>query len=390
LGGALMREGGLLEALEEHLGHCLRAQSVLLTSSGTHALQLALRLVRTRREEGPVALPAYSCFDLVTAAVGSCTSVRFYDVDPRTLSPVLESLEAVISEGVSAVVAGNLYGYPVDWGGLRELCGSAGIPLIEDAAQGLGSRTARGATGTLGDLTVLSFGRGKGWTGGGGGALLLRGAWEGAVEGATTDSAGARFDDARNPVGLRRALVTLVAWSLGRPALYGAPASLSGLGLGETRYHEPSTPGRISRFSAALAARTAESAAAAVEGRRRVAGHLVAAVGQEAVSGPGALGPLRPCDPIGGDDCASFLRLAAVAPTPQLADRIATEGVRFGLTRGYPTPLPELPQSHALQSRSPHRFPGADRLASCLVTLPTHRWVTSHQIDRLHALLRHQ
>lgn len=164
LGGDTLREH-----LETLLATSFDAERVVLTRSGTQALQIALSTLADGGPDAiPVALPGYSCFDLVTAANAAGVRVRFYDVDPVTLSPDLASLQRLIDDGVSCVVAGNLYGFPLDFAALRSMCDLAGVPIIEDAAQGVGTHTPQGKGGSLGDATVLSFGRGKGWTGGGG------------------------------------------------------------------------------------------------------------------------------------------------------------------------------------------------------------------------------
>ena len=69
------------------------ADDALLVDSGTHALELAIRLaVHLSGESAVVALPAYSCYDIATAAVGADVRVTLYDVDPVSLAPDLDSL----------------------------------------------------------------------------------------------------------------------------------------------------------------------------------------------------------------------------------------------------------------------------------------------------------
>ena len=58
-----------------------------LTDSGTSALALAMAAVG-----GPVALPAFCCFDIATASDGAGVQPILYDVDPRTLAPDAGSL----------------------------------------------------------------------------------------------------------------------------------------------------------------------------------------------------------------------------------------------------------------------------------------------------------
>jgi perosamine synthetase len=375
-----------IAALEGFLHDSFAADAVRLTSSGTHALQIALRLVCGRGSAPPrVALPAYSCFDLVTAAIGAGVRVRFYDVDPRTLSPDPESLRRVAMSGVGALVVGNLYGYPLDWVSIREIRAEAGTPVIEDAAQGVGTETSAGQGGTLGDYTVLSFGRGKGWTGGGGGAILARslpGYDEQKVDPAVT---AVPLEARPDPVGLRSAFVTAMAWALGRPSLYRIPTSIPHLGLGETHYHEPTAAAPIARFSAALAMRTAVASFGAVRGRRRVARALLEGVEPNSIE-TSAL-RVEPCDPIGGIEAASFLRLPVRAPTAEAARCLLVRGRDLGVAAGYPVALHRLPQAREVADASGSTLGGAEELASRLVTLPTHRWIRPAEIAAIRALV---
>src|SRR3989442_356539 len=170
------------------------ADHVILLGSGTQALQIALRLAMSRVGDPSVALPAFTCFDVASAAVGASARLRFYDVEPSTLAPDLESLERVLERGTRVVVVTPLYGLPVDWDTIDALAVRHGAIVIEDAAQGHHARWRGRPLGSLGSLSVLSFGRGKGLTGGAGGAPLLREpnlwrALEGGVRGAPRRSA---------------------------------------------------------------------------------------------------------------------------------------------------------------------------------------------------------
>lgn len=352
------------------------AHGVVLLDSGTNALQLALSWASGKgRASGVAALPGYSCYDVVTAAVGAGVRLRFYDVDPLTLTPDLDSVRAVLGEGVSVLVAGNLYGYPLGWEGLASVCDEAGVPIVEDAAQGLGTQTPAGLGGSLGAASILSFGRGKGWTGGGGGALLLRDP-RFLVERGTAEAAP-------NSGGVA-AVVTLAAWALGRPHLYRIPASAPGLGLGETHYKEPSTPRGISGFSAALARRTAASAQLAVSQRRGTAGEIM-----EKIRGVDPKrSRCRPCEPVAGGtsaSSASFLRLPVVARDRRVASDLLQRGRALGVASGYPRPLFELEAAQELMAQHVPSadLPGSRELAERLVTLPTHEWLNEKDRARL-------
>lgn len=364
-GSTVARDGADRDALSTLLRDRFDAESVELTGSGTQALQLALSTFR--REGAVVALPAYSCFDLVSAAVGAGVGLRFYDVRPDDLTPDLDSLETCLAAGADALVVGNLYGYPIPWADVTKLARRHGVGLIEDAAQGIGAEGG----GTAGDFTVLSFGRGKGWTGGGGGALLMR-------RGAT----------AKPPLGepagrTKSALTSFAAWLLGRPRLYHLPASIPQLGLGTTQYHEPVAPAPISSFSASLALRTSTPAATAIPARRRVAREWLAAF---AGADPDRRA-VAPCLPGGGVDASSALRLAVLAPTLAGSDPRWPSLRRLGVESGYPGALPSLGAARPLLGPEQVPCPGATRLGSQLVTLPTHQWVRSSDIEAVVSIM---
>ena len=369
---SLRDRAGAKSELERYLSEAFHADRVILTSSGTHALQLALEGTRSLGARGRVvALPGYSCYDLVSAAVGASVGVRFYDVDPITLSPDLDSLRLLLREGVSAVVAGNLYGYPLDWEGVRVECEAVGVDLIEDAAQGVGTCTGADAGVVMAAATVLSFGRGKGWTGGGGGALLLR-------DSALESPDRVKLTQMGRGTDARAALVTLATWVFGRPSLYGIPTAVRAFGLGETQYHSPTTPGMISAFSAALTLRTAAQAQDAVEGRRHTAdrwSHLLDTVSEA--------WEVVPCRPVGGAGAATFLRYAIVARDRREASALCESGRGLGVAAGYPVALHRLPQAASLVSGSPRPLPGSERLAEALITLPTHSWVKDAEVVSL-------
>ncbi|MFL5506042.1 MAG: DegT/DnrJ/EryC1/StrS family aminotransferase, partial [Gemmatimonadales bacterium] len=212
-------------------------RDLLLLDSGTSALMLAMRAVRREAEAAGraplVALPAYGCFDLATAAVGADVRVVLYDLDPATLGPDWPSLERALAHRPAAVVVAHLYGVPVDVARVARLAATIDAVVIDDAAQGVGASIAGRPLGSFGSLGILSFGRGKGRTGGGGGALLANDA-----RGADL-LARVRGEVAAPERGLRAALMLKTQWLLGRPSLYWIPASLPFLGLGETPYRAP-------------------------------------------------------------------------------------------------------------------------------------------------------
>lgn len=355
------------ERLEAALRSRFGARHVALTQSGTAALQLALQgatdAATSDRRERAVALPAYGCYDLLTAVVGAGRPVHFYDVDPQTLSPVPESL-AGAAERARTVVVANLYGSPLDWPTIRRVAKAAGSVVVEDAAQGIGARSSEGDGGTLGDLTVLSFGRGKGWTGGGGGALLDRRA-DAEAPGSLPPAEGSRT---------AHLVSSLAVWTLARPSLYGLPARAPGLDLGETRYRPPGPVTAIHPAQAALALASGERALAVVPERKRTASELAERWR--------SCGGRRPDAEAFGQ--SAFLRLPIFLTSPPSPGADRERRLRKGgIYRAYPHPLPEIAARFGVLERDPAGgTPGASYLARHLATVPTHGRIDQEGVER--------
>ncbi|MDB4912946.1 MAG: hypothetical protein JWM95_590 [Gemmatimonadetes bacterium] len=342
-----------LEGAETLVAHHYDAQRAVLTDSGRSALQVAIELaVNVRGEERIVGLPAFQCFEVASAAVGAGCRIDFYDVDPYTLGPDLDSLERMLRRGVKVVVIAPLYGVPVAWDEVRALVDLYGARAIEDAAQGHGARWNGKRLGSLGLLSVVSFGRGKGWTGGAGGALLMRGDFS-AVEPPMQHSAQEA----------RIFAVTLVQWLAGRPWLYGLPASVPSLGLGETRYHGPTPPERMAAISASVVRWTHDMSAREAGVRRENAERWRLELPARTLAGlphltPGAV--------------PGYLRLPIRLSPASAASASSGQAKRLGVARSYPVPLERVAEIAGNLCESRPVNPGADLLAARLVTLPTH------------------
>lgn len=353
---------GVRALLRQHY----RADAVYLLASGTQALQLALRTAgRLTARPLAVALPAYGCFDIASAAVGAGADITLYDVDPETLAPDLDSFAAALADGARVAVVAPLYGLPVPWEELDRCARETGAVMVEDAAQGHGATSHGMPLGSLGRISTLSFGRGKGWTAGRGGALLFRG------------------HDLPDPPRIRRSTETSagvavvvggIAQSvLGRPRWYRLPAAIPFLHLGETRYQPPRTPRKMSAIAAAVLLRTYPAAAREARLRCGVAADWLARLPRCA--------PL--VQPIVGAAGAGYLRLPVLLARGFAGFRDPDLALRLGLAPGYPTTLAGLEPVRARLFGSATHWPGAEELTRRLVTLPTHSRLTVRDRDAL-------
>lgn len=352
-------------------------EDALLVGSGTQALTLALCAAAEARGEthggaGIVALPAYGCYDIATAAVAANARIALYDVNPSTLAPDLASVTATLADGAGVIVVAPLYGIPVDWDAIEQCVRAFGALAVEDAAQGHGAAWRGRPLGSLGRLSVLSFGRGKGWTAGEGGALVVR------------DEARVPEDVPRQPGGvgeLRVAIRALAQSILGRPEVYGLPAAVPWLHLGRTRYHEPQEPRAMSRTAAAVLERTLPHATREAELRRANALATLQCL-ESSRGGRGGVGTFMP--PPGSTPGYLRLPLKLAQGINGFADPARAR--RAGAAPGYPTTLADLPavQRRLVRAR---RWPGAEELVRELVTLPTHSLLEDEDCATLVRLL---
>jgi len=332
------------------LRHRYGATDALLTDSGTSALILALQKMLPRG--GTVAYPAYACIDITAAAVATGVRVRLYDLDPATMSPDLDSVRAALRRGADAIVVAHLYGYPADMAGVRKLAAEQGIPVIEDAAQGAGGTLNGERLGSLGEVAILSFGRGKGTTAGKGGAVLVR---TPALAQWTRRAVSDLKPASRGGV----TILSLAAQRvLSHPSLYRLPSSIPGLRLGEMVYHAPHTPRAMSGASAGVLRWTLGLEEREVAGRRERA--------RDVLSHMHDVPNVAPVRPISGAE-PGFLRLAFLD-----SDGTRLSHPDLGALRGYPMTLDEHPQLRALLLPGERAGKGSQFLRDRLFTVPTH------------------
>ena len=356
---------GLIDGAHNNVSLALQrrygCRDALLTDSGTSALILALR--KLVPQGGTVAYPAYGCIDLTTAALGAQVHVRLYDVDPATLSPDLDSLRSAIRRGVDAIVVAHLFGYPADIIGVAEVAAGQGITVIEDAAQAAGGSLHGVLLGSLGDMAILSFGRGKGVTGGSGGAVLVR----------TPELADWMLRTRSELRAASRGVIDVGKLAAQRvfshPSLYRLPASIPGLRLGDMVFHSPRIPVGMSPASSAILRRSLEGQCQETSRRRQRAKEWLSRLRDSA-----RITLIRPIP--GGE--SGFLRLALTDTS-----RALKPCTSLGALRGYPMTLDQHPQLAPLLHRGERAGKGSEFLRDRLFTLPTHNRVDRRDVSWL-------
>ena len=165
-----------LLAFEERMASYLGVSYAVGLSSGTAAIHLGLKYLGVRPGDA-VLVPTLTFGATAFAVTYLDAEPVFVDVDeswnmdPRQSRVALETLTA---EGrrVGAVLPVDLYGAPANYGELLPLFTEFGVPMFEDAAEGLGGSFGAQKLGSLGSGGVLSFNGNKILTTSGGGMLV--------------------------------------------------------------------------------------------------------------------------------------------------------------------------------------------------------------------------
>lgn len=155
--------------LEQRLG----SQKVLLTTSGTTALEMAALLCGVQPGD-EVILPSYTFSSTATAFVQAGAQLVFVDIRPDTMNIDEEKIEAAITSRTKVIVAMHYAGVACEMDVIMEIAARYHLKVVEDAAQGVMSTYKGKALGTIGDFGCFSFHETKNYSMGEGGALLIR------------------------------------------------------------------------------------------------------------------------------------------------------------------------------------------------------------------------
>ncbi len=157
--------------LEERFG----AQKVLLTTSGTSALEMAALLCGLAPGD-EVILPSYTFSSTATAFVLTGAKLVFADIRPDTMNLDETKLEAAITEKTKVICVMHYAGVACEMDTILAIARRHGLLVVEDAAQGVMSTYKGRALGTIGDFGCYSFHETKNYSMGEGGALVINNA----------------------------------------------------------------------------------------------------------------------------------------------------------------------------------------------------------------------
>jgi dTDP-4-amino-4,6-dideoxygalactose transaminase len=170
--GALAGDHAFTDRCHELLESTLGTRRALLTTSCTHALEMAaLMLDLTASDE--VIVPSFTFVSTANAFALRGARIVFADIRPDTLNLDETRLEERITARTRAIVPVHYAGVGCEMDAILEAASSRGVAVVEDNAHGLFARYRGRWLGTLGALGTQSFHETKNFVCGEGGALLI-------------------------------------------------------------------------------------------------------------------------------------------------------------------------------------------------------------------------
>ena len=148
------------------------AQKVLLTTSGTSALDMAMLLCKFQTGD-EVILPSYTFSSTATSVLIGGGIPVFVDIRPDTMNIDEKKIEAAITARTKAIVVVHYAGVACEMGTIMDIARRHNLKVIEDAAQAVMSTYKGKFLGTIGDFGCYSFHETKNYSMGEGGALII-------------------------------------------------------------------------------------------------------------------------------------------------------------------------------------------------------------------------
>ena len=150
----------------------LDCKKVLLTTSCTHALEMAAILLDIK-EDDEVIMPSYTFVSTANAFVLRGAKIVFVDIRPDTMNIDETKIEQAITSKTKVIVPVHYAGVACEMDTIMSIANKYNLFVVEDAAQGMMSTYKEKALGTIGHLGAYSFHETKNYTSAGEGGLLL-------------------------------------------------------------------------------------------------------------------------------------------------------------------------------------------------------------------------
>ena len=171
--GKICGDGEFTEKCNRWLREKTGAAGVYLTTSCTQALEMAALMTGIKPGD-EVILPSYTFVSTANAFAIRGAKLVFVDIRPDTNNIDEKLIEEAITDKTRAIVPVHYAGVGCEMDTILDIARDHGIPVIEDAAQGVMASYKGRALGSMGDLGCFSFHETKNYSMGEGGAILIR------------------------------------------------------------------------------------------------------------------------------------------------------------------------------------------------------------------------
>jgi len=325
LSSGQLAQGPVVEEFEQIFAAYIGCKYAVAVSSGTAALELALRSHGITAGDEVITTP-FSFAATVNSILSVGAVPVFVDIDPESYCIDPSLIPAAISPRTKAIIPVHLFGHPSDMTEISGIANKHNLVVIEDAAQAHGSEFSGHKVGAVG-TGCFSFYPTKNITTGEGGIV-------------TTDNL-----DIATRIRLLR-----------------------NHGMGERyQYDSLGYNLRMSEIHAAIGVAQMPKLESFVEKRRKNAAVITSALG-------GSIVP--PATPVNGRHVYNQYTVRIPGGRGELAENLLAKGIRTGIY--YPTLLSELP--HVADGGS---YPEAEKACSEVISLPVHPGLDNDNLDTI-------
>ena len=163
--------GPEVAAFEREVADYIGADHAVGVSSGTDALMVALMVLGIGRGDEVITTP-FTFFATAGCIARVGATPVFVDIRPDTFNIDVEQVGAAVTQRTRAILPVHLFGQACDMAALSGVATKHGLPIIEDAAQAIGTKSPAGPVGSLGAFGCFSFFPSKNLGGFGDGGLV--------------------------------------------------------------------------------------------------------------------------------------------------------------------------------------------------------------------------
>lgn len=171
--GMICGDGPFTKKCSQWMRERFQTKNVLLTTSCTHALEMAAFLADIQPGD-EVIMPSYTFVSTADAFVLRGATCVFVDIRPDTMNIDETKIEEAITEKTKAIVPVHYAGVSCAMDEIMAIAKKYNLKVVEDAAQGVNAFYKGKALGTIGDFGCYSFHETKNYSMGEGGAILFQ------------------------------------------------------------------------------------------------------------------------------------------------------------------------------------------------------------------------